>query len=246
MKFYKELSKVYDVVFPKNEQTFKFICKNLTGNSMVLDLACGTGTYAIDLALKGHRVDAIDLGEEMIEIAKRKGGLYANFVVGDMTEIKEEFEGKTYNLAYCIGNSIVHLKNKDKIQSFVDDVYSILKNEGIFIVQIVNYDRIIKYDIKSLPTIEDKLKGVKFIRNYNYKSEEGKVEFQTELIINDNGKEENYKNTVDLIALTKDELRSMFEKSGFDNIEVFGSFSEEEYNDNSFSLVIKGTKKDHK
>lgn len=246
MKFYKELSKVYDVVFPKNEQTLKFLCKYLKGNSTVLDLACGTGTYATPLALKGHRVDGIDLGEEMIEMAERKGGLYANFVIGDMTEIKEEFKGKKYNLAYCIGNSIVHLKNKDKIQSFIKDIYDVLNEEGTFIVQIVNYDRIIKHDVKSLPTIEDKSKGVRFIRNYNFKEQEGKVEFQTELIINKDGKEEVFKNSVDLIALTKNELQSMFEKAGFSDIKVYGSFSEEDYSDESFSLVINGIKKSNK
>lgn len=246
MKFYKELSKVYDVVFPKNENTLKFLCKDLKGNSKVLDLACGTGSYSIALALKGHRVDAIDLDEEMIDIARSKGGLYVNFVAGDMTEIKEEFKGKRYNLIYCIGNSIVHLKNKERIQSFIEDAYEVLNEEGIFIVQIVNYDRIIKYDVKSLPTIEDSSKGVKFIRNYNYKSEEGKVEFQTELIISKESKEESYKNSVDLIALEKDELQAMFEKAGFSNIEVYGNFSEEEYSDKSFSLVIKGVKNNYK
>ncbi|SKA84027.1 Ubiquinone/menaquinone biosynthesis C-methylase UbiE [Clostridium sp. USBA 49] len=243
MKFYKELSNVYDDIFPQNEETLKFLCKNLKNNSSVLDLACGTGTYSIALALKGHRVDAIDLEEEMIEIAKKKGGLYANFVAGDMTEIKYEFKDKKYDLAYCIGNSIVHLKNKEKIQSFIKDVYDVLSDKGIFIVQIVNYDRIINYDVKSLPTIENKFKKVKFIRNYNYKNEERNIEFQTELIIDKNGENESFKNSVDLIPLQKEELKLMFEKAGFLDIEIYGSFLEEEYNEESFSTIIKGTKK---
>lgn len=243
MKFYKELSKVYDVVFPKDEKTLKFLCKDLKGNSKVLDLACGTGTYSIALALRGHRVDAIDLGEEMIELAKAKGGLYANFVVGDMTKFEEHFPNERYDFIFCIGNSIVHLRSKEKIEEFINSIYKSLKDEGALVVQIVNYDRIIKYDIKSLPTIDRAEKGIKFIRNYNYKEDEGKVEFQTELIVSQNGKEKRFENSVDLIALQKDELLLMFDKAGFKDIEVYGGFSEEEFNDNSFALVIKGIKR---
>lgn len=241
MKFYKELSKVYDIVFPRSEKTLKFLCKELKSNSKILDVACGTGTYSAALAQRGHRVDAVDLDEEMINIAKGKGGLYANFVVGDMTRLKEEFKNEKYDLIYCIGNSIVHLKNEEKIEELIKDVYEILNDEGSFIVQIVNYDRIIKYELKSLPTIDKPEKGVKFIRNYNLR-EDNKIEFQTELIINENNKEERFENSVDLIPLQKETLQSMFEKAGFSNIEVYGSFLEEEFTDDSFSLIIKGSK----
>lgn len=242
MKFYKELSKVYDIVFPKDENTLKFLCKDLRGNSKILDLACGTGTYSIALALKGHRVDGIDLGEEMTELAKGKGGLYANFQVGDMTRIKDIYTNEKYDLVYCIGNSIVHLKNKEKIEEFIRDIYDMLSDESALVIQIINYDRIIKHNVKALPTIERKEKGVKFIRNYNYKEEEEKVEFQTELIISKADKEEKYENTVDLIALKKDEIKDMFEKTGFKDINIYGGFLEEEFNEESFALVIKGVK----
>lgn len=243
MKFYKELSRVYDTVFPKDEKTLSFLLKDLKSNSKVLDLACGTGTYSLALALKGHRVDAIDLDEEMIQLAKGKAGLYANFVIGDMTKLQEEFQGKKYDLVFCIGNSIVHLKNKEKIEKFIQDIYEVLTDDGALTVQIVNYDRIIKHDIKALPTIERPEKGVKFIRNYDYKKEEGKVEFQAELIINKNDKEEICENSVDLIALQKDEINDMFHKAGFKDIKIYGNFSEEEFSEESFALVIKGVKR---
>lgn len=242
MKFYKELSKVYDIVFPKDEQTLKFLLKELRGNSKVIDLACGTGTYSLALALKGHRIDAVDLGEEMIKLARVKAGLYANFVVGDMTRIKDIFPGERYDFAYCIGNSIVHLKNKEKIQEFIKDIYDVLGEDGKLIVQIVNYDRIIKQDIKSLPTINSPEKGIKFIRNYNLDEDKEKIEFKTELVVKRDDKEEIYENSVDLIALKKEELEDMFVKAGFKGIKVYGGFSEEEFNNESFALVIKGIK----
>lgn len=242
MKFYKELSKVYDIVFPKDEDTLRFLLKGLKGNSKVLDLACGTGTYAAALALKGHRVDGVDLGEEMIGLAKSKGGLYANFAVGDMTRAKEFFSKEKYDLAYCIGNSIVHLKSKEKIQKFIEDIYDMLNDEGALTIQIVNYDRVVNQSVKALPTIDRHDKGIKFVRNYIYKPEEDKVEFQTELFITKGDKQESYYNTVDLIALKKDELEEMMKKAGFADIKAYGSFNEAEFKEDSFALVIKGIK----
>lgn len=243
MKFYKELSKVYDIVFPRDDTTLNYLCKNLKGNSKVLDLACGSGTYSIALAQKGHRVDGIDLGEEMITKAKGKGGLFADFIVGDMTKAKDIFYGKKYDFIFCIGNSIVHLKNKEKIHQLIKDIYDMLIDDGSLVIQIINFDRVIKKNIKSLPTIDRAEKGVKFIRNYNYLESESKVEFNTELIVSKEGNEDKYENSVDLIALKMEELKSMFEDVGFKGIEVFGNFNEEMYSEDSFSLVIKGVKK---
>lgn len=242
MKFYKELSKVYDIVFPKDDTTLKYLCKNLKGNSKVLDLACGTGTYSIALAQKGHRVEGIDLGEEMISLAKGKGGLFAEFVVGDMTKVKDIFSEKKYDFVFCIGNSIVHLKNKEKIETLIQDIYSMLIDEGVFVTQIINFDRVIKNNVKSLPTIDRYDKGIKFIRNYNYKEDEEKIEFKSELLISKDGKVESFENSVDLVALQMNEIKVMFEKAGFKDIQIFGDFNEEEFRDNSFALIIKGVK----
>lgn len=243
MKFYKELSKVYDIVFPRDDTTLKYLCKNLKGNSKILDLACGTGTYSIALAQKGHRVDGIDLVEEMITKAKDKGGLFADFVVGDMTKVKDIFYGKKYDFVFCIGNSIVHLRNKEKIHQLIKDIYEMLIDDGSFIIQIINFDRVIKNDIKSLPTIDRTEKGVKFIRNYNYLESDNKVEFNTELIVSKEDNEDKYENSVDLIALKMEVLKNMLEDVGFKSIEIFGGFNEEIYSEDSLALVIKGVKK---
>jgi glycine/sarcosine N-methyltransferase len=243
MKFYKEISKVYDLIFPRDDTTLKYLCKNLNGNSKVLDLACGTGTYSIALAQKGHRVDGIDLGEDMIAQAKGKGGLFADFVVGDMMKIKNIFLEKKYDFIFCIGNSLVHLKNKERIEILIQDVFDMLIDEGALVIQIINYDRVIKNNVISLPTIDIHDKGIKFIRNYNYRKDENKIEFKTELLISKDGKAQRYENSIDLIALKMEEIKAIFEKVGFKDIEVFGDFTEEQFTDNSFALLIRGVKK---
>lgn len=242
MKFYKELCKVYDIVFPKDEETLKFLLKDLKVNSKILDLACGTGTYSIALAQKGHRVEGIDLDEDMIAASKSKGGLFANFVVGDMTKLQEYFHKEKYDLIFCIGNSIVHLKNKEKIEQCIIDIYNTLNYDGSIIIQTVNYDRILKKEVKALPTIDRSDKGVKFVRNYNLR-EDGKIDFETELTIKKEDKVDSYQNSVPLIPLQSSELIEMLKKAGFKNIELFGGFDEKDFSDETFATIIRGVKK---
>ena len=55
----------------------------------VLDAGCGTGTLAVDLALRGAHVVAIDLSPTLIDLARQRvpgdlGGGRVEFVAGDM------------------------------------------------------------------------------------------------------------------------------------------------------------------
>lgn len=243
MKFYRELSKVYDIVFPKNDETVKFLCKNLSPNSHILDIACGTGSCALALGDIGHKLIGTDLDKSMLEIAKAKSkNLNVSFVQCDMSNIGEVFNGDKFDLVYCIGNSIVHLQDKQKIQRLINEIYSKLTQEGVCIIQIINYDRIIDENITSLPTIDREKQGVKFIRDYEYKEELNLVYFNTELIIKENGHDKHYKNSVPLITLRSDELVNMMKQAGFSEINLFGDFSFNTYTKEAYATIVRAVK----
>jgi glycine/sarcosine N-methyltransferase len=243
MSFYKELSSVYDIVFPKDENTVEFLTANLKGKSKVLDLACGTGTYSTAVGESGHEVIGVDLDEAMIWLAKNKS-FHENlhFYEANILELNKIIPGETFNLVYCIGNSIVHLNSIEKIEELACDVYSRLENQGEFIIQIINYDRIFKYGIKGLPTIDRSQQGVKFVRNYRVDEEEKKIYFDTELIINRAGIEERHENSVPLLPIRSNELLKLLIKAGFSKIGIYGDFSKVEYNDDSYAVVMRAVK----
>ncbi len=58
--------------------------------STVLELGCGTGTNAVELARRGYKVTAIDLVELAVEKAReraRRAGVDVDFRVGDLTRL---------------------------------------------------------------------------------------------------------------------------------------------------------------
>ncbi|WIV12024.1 class I SAM-dependent methyltransferase [Proteiniborus sp. MB09-C3] len=241
MGFYEELSRYYDIIFPATSDKIDFIEKAADNGKYVLDIACGTGNYAIELAKKGYIVDGIDLDAAMIEAGKKKAkkeDLDINLVQGDMKDINALFSEKKYDLAYCIGNSLVHLDNEAEIQHMIDDIGKIIDNGGKLLIQIINYDRILDFDIDHLPTISKKELGVEFVRNYILDRESRKILFNTEIHISNETGRQKYENSVALLPLRKEALVNIVKKAGFNNIKVYGGFNEEEYTENSFATVL--------
>jgi len=165
MGFYEELSKVYDVVFPWNKVTEDFIEGFSPKEGKILDLACGSGNYALGLAKKGYGLYAVDLDKAMMEKLKEKSeneSLNIKMKTADMRDVKKELN-ENFNAIFCIGNSLVHLTDKVEIQNLINDLYNMLYNKGNLLIQIINYDRILKHNVRSLPPIENKEAGVSFI-----------------------------------------------------------------------------------
>jgi SAM-dependent methyltransferase len=108
----------------------------------VLDLACGTGQHAIELARRGYRVVAFDLSLPMLaragdEAQERNAQL--NFVQGDMREMTfvEQFDG-----VYCWNTSFGFFE-EEKNALVVDRIHDALKSGGLFLLDVVNRDFIV-------------------------------------------------------------------------------------------------------
>lgn len=241
MGFYEELSRYYDIVFPTGEAQIKFITKRAKGKKTILDLAAGTGNYSIALGKQGYDVTAVDLDKEMVNKIYEKNKLENTKVkalVMDMRDI-DNVQGK-FDVVVCIGNSLVHLDNKEEIENLIKKLYSILNQQGVLILQIVNYDRILKYNIKELPLIEREDLGVKFIRNYQ--KADNKILFKTRLSVKNKDKEEEYENTVELFPIESKDLNDILINTGFRDVEFYGDFNEGAYEVNSMSTVIAAYK----
>lgn len=69
-----------------------------------------------------------------------------------MTKLDNIFATDSLDRVISFGNTIEHLPTKESVETFFKAVHKILKPEGLLIVQIINYDRVIDQDITSLPS----------------------------------------------------------------------------------------------
>jgi SAM-dependent methyltransferase len=74
---------LYDILNPRAADT-AFYLALAAGKNRVIDLGCGTGLLACELAAQGNRVTGIDPAREMLRIArKRRDGERVEWVEGD-------------------------------------------------------------------------------------------------------------------------------------------------------------------
>ena len=165
--FYESIAKVYDYIFPKNRKQLEFVesIKKINSKEKMLDIGCATGNLTELLGEKTRNIIGIDLDKELLKEAKDKHP-NLNFENMNMLEINEKFEENSFERVVSFGNTLVHLDSREEVEEFFQKVYKTLKFNGFFIVQIINYNRIIEKNIKNLPTIDNE--KVKFVRDYEY------------------------------------------------------------------------------
>ena len=237
--FYESIAKVYDYIFPKNRKQLEFVesIKKISIEEKILDIGCATGNLTELLGEKTGNVVGIDLDKELLKEAKDKHP-NLNFENMNMLEVNEKFEENSFDRVVSFGNTLVHLDSREEVEEFFQKVYKTLKFNGFFIVQIINYNRVIEKNIKNLPTINNE--KVKFVRDYEYDKSIGKVNFITELTIKEANL--NIKNNIKLLALTKIEIQKFLGEIGFRNIEFYGDFEGRELSDNSEALIFVAQK----
>jgi len=236
MEFYSSIAELYDYIFPLNQDQLDFTERELRSRDSasgvaaprVLDVGCGTGNLSLALAGRAYRVTGIDFDEEMISRAAEKAGddgafsgASVNFMQMDMLKIDKKFSPGSFDAVLCFGNTLVHLTEPDKIAGFLKAVSRVLVPGGVFLLQIINYDRILDQSVAKLSTIENE--HIRFERNYGLDLESGLILFHTRLTAKKTG--EVIENTIPLYPLRAGRLREFLEEAGFAGIKLYGDFS---------------------
>jgi glycine/sarcosine N-methyltransferase len=149
MSLYQILAPLYDGLFPASQEATDFLAALVPGRGgsrharSLLDAGCATGTQALEMAALGWTAIGIDTEGAMIEIARRKAfrdGLagQALFSTASMLEIGELYEGRSFDLVLCLGNSLPHLSRADSA-SFLSQARGLLVTGGALVVQTLNY-----------------------------------------------------------------------------------------------------------
>ncbi|MFA9559117.1 class I SAM-dependent methyltransferase [Evansella sp. AB-rgal1] len=243
MEFYKILSNYYDDIFGTNMKAIEFIESRLPKNVQkvkVLDIACGSGSEALELAKQGYDVIGTDLSEDMISLIEEKITQNPSLALTsrqvNMLDIEQL--ATTFDCIYCIGNSFVHLHNLDEMLKMLQLCYGRLNDNGILIIQIVNFDSVLKKTPMSLPSIGNSEKGMTFKRNYELLSPTQLLFSMNLKIMNNNeGDTSYYSSSIQLRPLLKKDFEVLIQKSAFSKYELFGSYVNEPYTEDSPALI---------
>jgi len=234
MDFYRALSTHYDEIFPLKGPQKTFLQDYLKREALtsVLDIGCGTGTFALETSRNGVRVLGVDLSAEMIEISTKKAqenGSNASFALADMRDlrhIKEDFDG-----VFCLGNTLAHVSGDVELK----EVLAQFGQKGThLLLQTVNYDRILAKQVKELPVI--KTSHLNFYRNYTYRPD-GLIDFTMKIEFPDTTQVISGVNP--LFPIKCDHLKQALLETGWEVSGQWGSFEKATWTEDSPATVLE-------
>ena len=140
---YETFAFVYDQIMDDSlyEQWLQFTQRHVRAEQKkVLELACGTGILALELAKAGYEVSALDLSDEMLSVASERFNEYfgenntpIQLIQGDMMELTGVGQ---YDVITCYSDSLCYMKTPLEVQQVFDEVYRTLQPNGTFIFDV--------------------------------------------------------------------------------------------------------------
>jgi len=204
------------------------------------DIGCGSGLDTIALASLGYKVTGFDLSEGMIELAAknaRKNRVKPEFKKISLDRLNRS-EFNKYDLVISLGNALANM-NEAVLKKTLSNINSMLKNGGLAVIQILNYNKILKEKTTVIgsKTIEDNT----IIRFYDYLPES--ISFNILQLNNKNPLISSLYKT-EIYPYKKTELTRYFKEAGFLNMKAYGSLKLDKFDtEKSKDLIIAAVKK---
>ena len=143
---YNEFANIYDeliyedINYDKVAEKILDICKeNNIKFEDYLDLACGTGNVAVKICKEFKNTFAVDLSDDMLNIAFEKfkdNKVRAKVICQDMCELSLNHK---FDLISCVLDSTNYITEDDDLCAYFSRVYEHLKDDGLFIFDINSY-----------------------------------------------------------------------------------------------------------
>lgn len=190
------------------------------GAGRVLDIACGTGFHTVTLSMAGFDVTGADGSANMLVKAKENAERFdqdrITFVEAEWTSLSKSFPNEKFDAIVCLGNAFTHLFEESDRREALGEIYSLLNEDGVAIIDQRNYDAILD-------------RGFSSKHRYYYTGEGVEVapEFVTEDAIKflykyDDGSVHH----LTLCPIRQEYVTSLLLDAGFTDVNRYGDFQE--------------------
>ncbi|MHC1746304.1 MAG: class I SAM-dependent methyltransferase [Negativicutes bacterium] len=219
------------------EQEVRFICDvlNLKPNSQILDLYCGYGRHAIELAKRGYQVTGFDVNKDFLDIAKQKAieaGVHVDFRQSDMRDMQYDQRFDAIINMFVAFGYFSDTENSEVIKK----IARALKMGGCFLIDLLNRDWMIRNNLNRYwrhPSGE-------YVLAYKIELQQGIAIMRRELLNQLTGAKTRAEFVLRAYSLT--EMNNILEENGFSIVHSYGGFDGCEYTKDTPRMIILAKK----
>lgn len=193
----------------------EFLAKHLElkAGDAILDVPCGNGRHAIELAKRGIRMTGVDLSTGFIAEARAKAP-GCEWILGDMRDLPWE---SRFDAVYSCGNSFGYF-DAENCKQFLKAVARVLKPGGRFLLECGAVAETL------LPVLQPerrmKVGDLDFHSVNVYNAEESRMDITYTFTLGDRSETKSIHQWV----FTAGEIRRMLQRAGLTPIATFGDF----------------------
>lgn len=217
------------------EADFLEQCCQPAVDARLLDVPCGNGRLAVELARRGYRLTGVDLAPENIAEARERSdqaGYTIELQQGDMRQLPwtEQFDA-----AFCFGNSFGYLDDAGNTD-FVNAVARCLQAGGRFVIDTGAVAEAILPNLKERTWYD--VGGILFLIENRYDHLEGRLESQL-TFVRDGVVE---RRAISQRVYTYSELERMLRVAGFAEVAGFSGLDSQPFGLGSQRLLLVARK----
>lgn len=220
---YKLLAVYYDRMFepvrrPMGRARRQVLGEILKRTSAACDLACGTGTTAVELARRGIRMYGVDASPQMCRLARRKAreaGVRVRVLHADMRSFRLP---EPVDLVTCEFDAVNHLPRKADLDRVVRTVARALRPGGWFFFDVNNRQA---FEKVWTGTWRHEMPGVVLVIDGGYDRRRQKGWSNAEWFIRKGKSWQRTLERVEEVAWTAAEIRQSLRGAGFSTIRAW-------------------------
>ncbi|HBT38814.1 MAG: Methyltransferase type 12 [Thermotoga sp. 50_1627] len=226
---------MYDWLFPParfqsaKEEVEKILVLSGVQKGNVLDLCCGPGRHAFELARLGFNVTGVDASSFLLGKARElcSGLENVEFVHTDMRDFVRP---GCFDLVINMFTSFGYFEDQEENMKVLRNIKSSLKSDGKLLMEMASKEVLLRNYKDSIVTERS---SKMLVEKHSF--EPGMARMKNQWIVLDAGSYRVY--SLEHYVYSGQELKMMLQMCGFTNVELFGSLDGTPYDLNARRLV---------
>jgi SAM-dependent methyltransferase len=241
-------AELYDIFYKDKpyakEAAYVHSCLQKFGNrptGSVLEVACGTGSHAIELEKLGYTITASDYSDSMLEIARQKAARlssHVEFYKQDMRSL--DLQKGRFDAVICLFDSIGYVLTNEALRKTLQGIHHYLHTDGLFVFEFWNAGAMLRHcePVRVRRWLTEKSEVVRISETTLDHSRQAAEVSYSIFELNNDGSYSRFKETQVVRYFLLQEMAAILNGNGFIPLKWFAGFTaSEEITENTWHIV---------